>query len=736
MNQQRSRRYVAAVEKVEDKPHDEKMRFFNKNGRMYLNNALQGRDCQDSNIITPGTPFMSYLAECIKDFAAHRASYDPFYQHLDIIFSDASVPGEGEHKIIDWIRRSRTQPSWEPNQTHVLYGLDADLIFLGLATHEPNFLILRENVLDRRPICKVCGDYGHTDCNAFPLQKSPIAFGVAFQFCNLKKLRAYLNTQLVPLSKTLGAGYDFERALDDWIALAFLCGNDFLPHLPSVAVKSGAIDKLTDLYIKVRPTLTTWLTNGEDFNINYAKKIFESLAATETEDLKAAHPPQRGNRRNDLNAHLKPTQQQLESHLKNATGAQAAKLMMETFLKAENEEAKEKLAALEAQAREEKESSEAIKLTDDFTTADLEIKSSFSDLGEQIQITKPGYKERYYKTLFDENTNPQTVAQEYLKGLRWVFKYYFQGYENIDWSWYYPYHFAPLVSDFAPNTNVAMNLNFADESTPFRPFEQLLTVLPPVSGITVLPQCYAKIMLRKENADWYPRNFRRELNGSNVAWKAVPILSFVDQDRLLSQAAEAQEKLTEDELKRNSLGSISILYNSSRSAPMTIGECVPVEYKKFIPSFLDYFSTAEAKITEAHYTYPKIHPDFGLRSRLLQGCDAQYTLTERDINNFERENTRIRNGQPPGQYRGPRTNYGPGDDRKQRRDQYPNGPRAPYPQRNSGSYNQNRPNQGNGPNPQYRNSNGPSNQRGYMPNHQQGPNNSQGGPNPIRPNRV
>lgn len=154
MNQQRSRRFRTAKEAKEirekaeqkgEKLPDEKA--FDSNcitpGTLY---AFISSNCEPICKYRPGTPFMARLSDQLRYFINKKITEDSNWRNVQVVLSGHEVPGEGEHKIMEYIRLSRAQKDYNPNIRHCLYGLDADLIMLGLLSHDPHFCLLREEV--------------------------------------------------------------------------------------------------------------------------------------------------------------------------------------------------------------------------------------------------------------------------------------------------------------------------------------------------------------------------------------------------------------------------------------------------------------------------------------------------------------------------------------------------------------------------------------------------------------
>lgn len=170
MNQQRQRRFRSATEAAQ----------------MRMEAIARGEKVPDnpfdSNCITPGTPFMQKLSQFIQYFVRKKIKEDESWRGIKVIFSGAEVPGEGEHKIMEYIRNMKMQADYEPNLRHCLYGLDADLIMLGLASHEPHFALLREEVV-------------FSSNRSATMNRKALSNLDEFQFLHISLLREYLDLE-------------------------------------------------------------------------------------------------------------------------------------------------------------------------------------------------------------------------------------------------------------------------------------------------------------------------------------------------------------------------------------------------------------------------------------------------------------------------------------------------------------------------------------------------------------
>lgn len=229
-NQQRQRRFKSVEEK-----DPEEFRIF------------------DSNCITPGTKFMDFLSKYIDWYIRGKLSTEKKWQNIDVIFSNDKVGGEGEHKIINFIRYYGTR-----EESYCIHGLDADLIMLSLGTHMPKFWILREDLYD--------------DNNEFYV----VDIGIARK--ELSKLMCWKPTEEESEEKNI-AEFNPKYSVNDFIFLCFTVGNDFLPHIPSLEIIEGGIDVILDTY---RESCKYYghITEEKDDKILFVKKSLEIFLGT------------------------------------------------------------------------------------------------------------------------------------------------------------------------------------------------------------------------------------------------------------------------------------------------------------------------------------------------------------------------------------------------------------------------------------------------------------------------
>ncbi|KAL7998490.1 putative 5'-3' exoribonuclease, xrn1, helical domain-containing protein [Plasmopara halstedii] len=586
MNQQRARRFRAAQE-AEQRMEVEKEALEYMAALGHKIPATQEK-AWDSNVITPGTKFMAKLAKHLRFYIRDRVNNNTAWKSIKIILSDAGVPGEGEHKLMEYVRVQRSQPGYDPNQHHVLHGLDADLIMLGLATHEVKFSILREEVLfgkqkyerERQKEQQMVldangttlskrkrGEFGEHDSDLIASDLKQL------QFLHIATLREYLRVEFEPLATVLPFPYDFERVIDDFVFLCFFVGNDFLPHLPSLDIRDGALDFLILIYAKLLPAMGGYLTDGGHVNLSRVDVILAEVGQVEDVIFQRRSLKQAENERR--------RKSRLSNEKRDQIAASAAKDSAVEILKKRRID-KDIIAGDKKYGGMTPE--EAIKARVK-ESVEMKLEQYREEVQDVVRLGEPGWKTRYYSDKLKADDievggGRERVFHAYIEGLCWVMRYYYSG--CASWQWFYPFHYAPFASDLRNIDRFQIKF---EKGLPFHPFEQLMGVFPSGSSHAI-PKPYRWLMSDPESPilDFYPKEIPVDPNGKAMPWLWVVLLPFIDESRLLNAMIEPNQKLTAAEKKRNArFGKEVVFFHSkclvAKHPPTTELAEVPIDPK-------------------------------------------------------------------------------------------------------------------------------------------------------------
>ena len=501
---------------------------------------------------------MLKLSLAMKKWIEYKQATDPFWKNgADVVFTGPDVPGEGEHKVMDYIRETREQyvdednhhPHWQPELTHVLYGLDADLIMLGLITHEPKFMLLREKM---SVVMAGRGRHKHRK------KKDMLEYTRDdFELLELQILRQLFQIQFRKLADRdiFDSTYDANRIIDDFVFMCMLVGNDFLPHCPHLEIGNGALSLMLSNYIDLLPEWGGYLTDKDSIHPQRFEQFIYHLAVYEEEHFK-----RRGYEENEAGWQLKSDGESDESfygtYYGNPTTPKAARA-------ANRKPSKQPPSTTATMLNDHSESGEMDK---------VEKKTSKQNPYDSSR----SYRDYYYSTKLgwspqtedETRMNRRAHVRDYLEGLHWVLNYYHNGCPS--WDWYFPHLYSPLATDMGNLHEFYENPEGDDKDEGYRrfPFEQtepfpslaqLLSVLPPQSA-ELLPKPLSELMVHPSSpiADYYPREFTTDANGKRQPWEAVVQIPFINAEVLLDVTNAILEEqdtlLTPAERRRNVRG--------------------------------------------------------------------------------------------------------------------------------------------------------------------------------------
>ncbi|NXW02504.1 XRN1 exoribonuclease, partial [Fregetta grallaria] len=355
-----------------------------------------------------------------------------------------------------------------------------------------------------------------------------------FHLLHLSLMREYIDYEFSPVKDKISFEYDIERIIDDWILMGFLVGNDFIPHLPHLHINHDALPLLYRTYMAILPELGGYINENGHLNLKRFEKYLTRLSDFDREHF------------SEVFVDLKWFESKVgNKYLNEAAGIAAEEARKNKQKKQKAQENSICLAALEK--NEGGVVTPKTVLEDEPEDDDL-FETEFRQYKRTYYMTKMGVEVVSDDFLADQ-------AECYVQAIQWILHYYYHGVQS--WSWYYPYHYAPYLSDICNIGELKIKFELGK---PFMPFEQLLAVLPAASK-DLLPKCYQHLMISQDSPiiEYYPPDFKTDLNGKQQEWEAVVLIPFIDEKRLL-QAMESCNKCLKEEEKQRNTHSTCLMY--------------------------------------------------------------------------------------------------------------------------------------------------------------------------------
>lgn len=499
MVQQRSRRYKSVQMKE---------LFRQKRHEMGWPETNDGFD--PSPNICPGTVFMEKLSAALQKAMAQ----DRFC--CRVVMSDSSVPGEGEHKFLERLRRMHRDAATTGDAVAV-YSPDADMISLCLLTHKSNISIMR--MPDEKSLheSRFCNDFKYI-------------------YCGLDLVRRDFYNEMTRARPAVPV--DELRVLTDYNLLLMMVGNDFIPSLPYLKIRAGGLDTMIGIYNELsgahRHLVDYHPVHQPEPRVDerFFRAIVARLARTEEADMRKMH----GLCLREAGGESAP------HRARNERGMSPAELFESRF---------QHLS---------------------FFHPDHPHHARYAPLLDRIDYGRPGWKRRYYDYFFgcagmDEDACRRTVTEaviNYFEAIVFTLRYYLRG--CPDYAWHYRYRVSPLPSDMLTvldRFSFSLNSISFPGAGPVEPILQLLLILPPQMR-HLLPAKAREVMDLFPEA--YPKTFDVDALAGFKYIYSEAILPEADADKIREAFRERASGMTTHEKQRNAI-STRLLTSKAAAAP-------------------------------------------------------------------------------------------------------------------------------------------------------------------------